>query len=92
MAAARRKTTEFLVQSQNCVGCLECQLRCSVVHHRIFNPRLANIRVIPSADASPYYRVSYLDSCVKCGSCVRACSFDTLRFTSTSKEDAHPEP
>ena len=80
MAAARRKTTEFLIATEKCVGCLECQMRCSVVHHRVFNPQLANIRVTPARNGSSHYTVAYLDSCLKCGSCVRACSFGTLVF------------
>ncbi len=89
METAPRMTTEFVIARESCVGCLECQLRCSLVHQRVFNPHLANIRVTPSANGHPYYDITYLDSCMNCGCCVRVCDFGALTFASS--KPAGPE-
>ena len=66
---------EILADTQNCTGCLRCQLACSDLYTRMFNPSAARIRVaVSGVDCS----ISFTADCTECGTCVDHCFYDAL--------------
>ena len=63
------------VHTENCTGCLRCQLACSDLYTKAFNPVEALIRVVVSgADCS----IHFTEACNECGVCADACFFSAL--------------
>lgn len=72
----------ILVKSDQCRGCLTCQLRCSLRACGQFNPSKANIRVNRAEGGYGYWH-SFTDECDGCGGeylCVRWCPYGTLQL------------
>lgn len=67
---------DIQISTRSCTGCLRCQLACSDLYFRSFNPSLAKIRVITS-DAE--WTIELMDDCSYCGICVDHCFYDALR-------------
>ncbi len=60
---------EIQAKTENCSGCLRCQLGCSDVYAKMFNPLAAHIRVnVSGAECS----ISFTEDCTECGVCVKA--------------------
>lgn len=75
---------EIQIHPEKCTGCLRCQLACSDVHTRTFNPSEAKIIVVFSGvDCS----ISFLPDCDACGMCADHCFYDALQ---KSKKEAVP--
>jgi Fe-S-cluster-containing dehydrogenase component len=58
-----------------CTGCSRCQLACSEVYHRSFNPSLARIRILISGAE---FKIELTDECTYCGICVDHCFYGAL--------------
>lgn len=66
---------EIQANTENCSGCLRCQLGCSDVYAEVFNPLAAHIRVnVSGADCS----ISFTEDCTECGVCVDHCFYGAL--------------
>ena len=62
------------VHPEKCTGCLICQLCCSLIHHKTFNPSMARILVRLTDDSE----IIFTDDCDKCGTCARFCVYGAL--------------
>jgi len=69
---------EILVDEMRCTGCLRCQLACSDLYIKAFNPGRARIRVVMSGVDC---RIEFTDDCTECGVCADHCFFGTLQKT-----------
>jgi ferredoxin len=70
------------VITDNCTGCLRCQLACSDVYTKAFNPSQSRIRVtVTGADCM----IGFSEDCTECGACADNCFFGALE--KTRKED-----
>ncbi len=66
---------EILVNTDNCTGCLRCQLGCSDLYTRVFNPEAARIRIkVAGADCM----IAFTNECTHCGVCADNCFYDAL--------------
>ena len=66
---------EIHANTDNCTGCLRCQLGCSDLYTRAFNPAEAYIRVtVSGADCT----ISFTEDCTQCGVCADNCFYDAL--------------
>lgn len=62
-------------RAEKCTGCLRCQLACSYLYTRTFNPNEARICLdVSGADFSIYFN----EDCSECGVCADDCFFDAL--------------
>ncbi len=71
---------KYVIQThpERCTGCLRCELACSDLYHRIFNPSLARIQVdVSGLDCS----IRFTEECNNCGICVDHCFYDALLKT-----------
>ncbi len=73
-----RKGPPIDVLSENCTGCLTCELRCSLRFEEAFNPIKARIHVRRLVGADTEYAVTFADDCDNCGICVRHCPYEAL--------------
>ncbi len=61
---------------ERCTGCLRCQLVCSEIYTKRFNPPMARIKVdISGVNCS----ISFTKGCNGCGICVDHCLYDALK-------------
>lgn len=66
---------DIQVATERCTGCLRCQLACSELYTKAFNPSRARIRVVVSGvDCS----IHFTAECNECGVCVDQCFFNAL--------------
>jgi len=71
----------ILINSDNCAGCLICQMRCSIEYEGSFNPAKARIMVEWTDEGLGMgFRVSYKDECIKCGICAKSCPYGALEI------------
>ena len=69
---------EIRVATERCTGCLLCQLACSELYTRAFNPSAARIRVdVSGVDCS----IRFTEKCNDCGVCVDYCFYGALEKT-----------
>jgi NAD-dependent dihydropyrimidine dehydrogenase PreA subunit len=78
--ATTKKGQEFKIAEEYCAGCQRCQLTCSFVNEGVFNPALANIKVLITTDKGISYQVYRTEDCLECGNCVEACVFGCLKM------------
>ena len=65
----------LMIFPEKCAGCLRCQLACSEVYTRAFNPAAARIRVeVSGADCA----ITFNDDCNRCGICADNCFYQAL--------------
>ena len=62
-------------RAEMCTGCLRCQLACSYLYTRAFNPQKARIVVDVSGEVFSIY---FTDDCNGCGVCADDCFFGAL--------------
>jgi ferredoxin len=60
------------------LGCLICELRCSLRFVKAFNPAKAAIEVRRQIQSTNEYEISFTDRCDNCGICARYCSYGAL--------------
>ena len=61
---------------ENCTGCRRCQLACSDLHTKTFNPSMARIRV---KMVGTQCSITFIQECEECGICVDDCFFGSLQ-------------
>ena len=71
------------VATERCTGCLRCELACSDLYTKVFNPSVAMIRVtVSGAD----WDIRFTDECNDCGVCVDHCFYDALEKSEKEQE------
>lgn len=68
----------IITHEDQCVGCRICQFWCSFQLTKKFTPSIANIQIEEPYGLSP--KISFLDSCTKCGQCVDHCLYGALEI------------
>ena len=63
--------------AERCVGCRLCQLICSYIRFKVFNPSRALIRVSPD-ERRGTFAVAFLPECTGCGACTKYCPNQAL--------------
>ncbi len=67
---------DILILEEKCTGCFRCELACSHLFTKAFNPSRSRIRVMLSgADCV----IELTEECNGCGVCVDHCLYDALR-------------
>lgn len=69
---------KIIAHEDLCVGCKICQLWCSYMLTKRFTPSNANIKIEDPYGLEP--KISFLDSCTKCGQCVDHCLYGALEM------------
>ncbi|MFC1896789.1 4Fe-4S dicluster domain-containing protein [Thermodesulfobacteriota bacterium] len=62
---------------KHCVGCMLCQLICSYVTHRVFNPSRSHL-TIKADEKRGLFDIVFLPECTYCGACVKYCPSGAL--------------
>ncbi|MCU0599340.1 MAG: 4Fe-4S binding protein [Desulfobacterales bacterium] len=60
---------------ENCTGCLCCQLACSRIYEKRFQPTAARIWIQLQR---VHYTADFSQECIACGLCADACLFGAL--------------
>jgi Fe-S-cluster-containing hydrogenase component 2 len=63
---------------EKCTGCLRCQLACSEIYSKRFNPSQARIRVMISEKD---WALVFSENCEECGICADQCFYGALEKT-----------
>ena len=66
---------DIQVHTENCTGCQRCQLACSDLYTKTFNPSQARIRVTVSGAECA---IDFTEDCIECGACSDECFFGVL--------------
>lgn len=74
---------EINVASNECVGCLRCELACSDAHTKAFNLSAARIRVTMS---DVRCTIDFSEECTACGICADHCFYGALSKTKKDGE------
>ena len=74
----KKNYVEIIVNEDRCTGCIICQLWCSYVNKKQFNPYEANIIIENRYGLSP--KISFLESCLHCGQCAEHCLYGALEY------------
>ncbi len=69
-------TYNIRTYTEKCTGCLRCQLACSDLYSKAFNPFVSKIQVSISDAGDCSIRFS--DDCNQCGICVDHCFYDAM--------------
>ena len=81
-----RKGPPIVVDASKCVGCLVCELRCSLRFEKAFSPAKAAISIRSVVGSHGEYDISFSDRCDNCGICARYCSYGALSQQERRKE------
>ena len=71
------KKARVVAMWERCRGCQICQLICSFVHEKVFNPTKAAIHIERLAGETEF-GVTLTPQCDSCGVCVRYCLYGAL--------------
>ena len=82
-----KKGPAIRVDATRCVGCLVCELRCSLRFEKAFNPAKAAIRIRRLVQLDNEYKISFTERCDNCGICARYCSYGALSQDKKRGED-----
>ncbi len=75
----RAKMQFIRVQSDNCKGCLQCQMICSLTYTNRINPAAAHIRVERGSPDFYHYAVGFTAGCRdNCRLCATVCPYQCL--------------
>ena len=78
---AKSKGLQITADSTKCVGCLLCELRCSLRFEKAFNPAEAAIAIRRKVKSASEYEISFNEICDNCGLCVQFCNYGALTQT-----------
>ena len=67
------------IDPEKCVGCRICQLTCSFLYYKSFNPSKARIKVCEVYSLTPI--IEFTEECVQCGECASSCLYGALELT-----------
>ena len=73
-----KNNKKIVIHEDKCTGCIICQLICSFLNKRQFNPSLAHIRIKNQYGLIP--KITFLDSCTKCLQCANHCLYGALEI------------
>lgn len=79
MAKHNHRVFDILVHPERCVGCLICQLRCSLRLAHSFNPARAAIQVDRTSSGLGA-SLTFIEACDNCGICARHCPYGALEL------------
>ena len=85
MVTSEKKRVGILIKPELCTGCRVCQMECSFRYHNLFNPALANIKILETPKNGISYSITYTDECLDCNTCVEACVFGALKIEEGGK-------
>jgi formate hydrogenlyase subunit 6/NADH:ubiquinone oxidoreductase subunit I len=74
---ATKKSLDIITNSENCVGCLLCQMRCSFHFTKRFSFSDARIDIEWNEEQCSYH-IDINGGCDRCGLCVAACVYGAL--------------
>jgi NAD-dependent dihydropyrimidine dehydrogenase PreA subunit len=74
---------DIQAHTENCTGCLRCQLACSDLYSKAFNPSSSRIQVVVSNSGE--CSIQFTGECNACGICVDHCFYDAVQ--KIKKED-----
>jgi len=66
----------IMIQPEKCSGCISCQLACSFVNTKSFNPNKS--RIILNYIGDIERNISFSEDCTKCGICADYCNYGAL--------------
>ncbi|MDY7035363.1 MAG: FAD-dependent oxidoreductase [Thermodesulfobacteriota bacterium] len=66
----------IMVDGDQCIGCLICQLRCSLNLAGVFNPLLSALELTRREKGT--FEIAFTDKCIDCGICARHCPYGGL--------------
>jgi carbon-monoxide dehydrogenase iron sulfur subunit len=69
---------KIVVDTKKCVGCRICQLTCSFLYYKSFNPSKSRIKVFNVYDLAPI--IEFSEECVQCGECATSCLYGALEL------------
>ncbi|MFC1822290.1 hypothetical protein ACFL9T_06250 [Thermodesulfobacteriota bacterium] len=70
------ETRKVEVHPENCVGCMLCQMRCSLAYEKMVNPLKS--RIIIGYPITGNRGISFKDECEDCGLCANMCTYGAL--------------
>ena len=76
MSSQKTKPLEIIVYPDKCSGCLSCQLACSYLLTRTFNPLKSRIKINWVGEIER--KISFADNCLYCGFCTFFCDYNAL--------------
>ena len=79
MISRKDRVFDIAVYPEKCVGCLICQLRCSLRFTDSFNPARAKILINMASDMLGA-EITFTDECDLCGICARNCPYGALEI------------
>jgi len=74
---AKKKGLKIITNSDNCVGCRLCQMRCSFRFTKSFSFSDARIDIDWNEEQC-LYDIKLSDECDRCGLCVASCVYGAL--------------
>ena len=75
---------------ERCVGCKLCQLICSCVNLRVFNPARAHL-TITADEKRGLFDIAFLPECTGCGACIKYCPAEALTAYTSLYEKGNPD-
>jgi len=66
------------INIEKCVGCRICQLTCSFLYDKSFNPNKARIKISEIYGLTP--NIEFTDDCIQCGECANNCLYGALEL------------
>lgn len=67
---------EIIIDPSKCSRCFMCQLACSFILNKVFNP--SESKILISWDHDGDCRIAFKEDCKKCGLCARYCIYGAL--------------
>ncbi len=82
------KKFNIITNSENCVGCRLCQMRCSFRFTKRFSFSDARID-IEWDEEQCRYDINFSDGCDRCGLCVTVCVYEALTLKRKGAKEIH---